>query len=430
MRRLWAALASVPLLVVASAALLGGAIAATLPGSSFIAERSVDTTTNLYIIGGLTLLAALAAVAQALLVIRLVWGAEAIAGEAVRRPRRTGDPGGGENDDEGPAVGALKVTGTKKALVMMLALAVNILALDQVGNGVLVTRTRSNHVLTLLRSESAADRRAAVGDSIQLVGDAHVARALGLVIERPGAAREWAAYAAGVRHDGTLKDPLAELLRVGTPIERAAAAGALARLEDPRLLRLALDALPVAGERRKDLLIAVGMLGKRRDVTADRDLAEAGASIVGLLRSGALGNEESLVALWTLGRIEAAEGLGYLEELLKPDADLRVLCPALEALGNIGAADTSPKLVDLAGRADREARCPEIVAADFTGHEVLLCGGLNLVQRLLREIANIGDRRARDAMDAISKDESHTEDVRKMAAEIAYQMRFVPVTQE
>ncbi|HUT78760.1 MAG TPA: HEAT repeat domain-containing protein [Polyangia bacterium] len=431
MRQLPTALVSVPLLVAASVALLGGSIAAVLPASRFIAERSTDTTTNLYLVGGLTLLAALAAGAEALLVIRLVWGAEALAGEAVRRrPRRTGAPGQRDDDDDGPAVGALKVTGTKKTLVMLVALAVNILVLDQIGAGVLVTRTRSNHVLTLLRSESAADRRVAAGDAIQLVGEARIARALGLAIERPGAAREWAAYAAGVRHDGTLKEPLAGLLRTGTPVERAGAAAALARLEDPRLLRLALDALPGAGEHRKDLLIAIGMLGKRRDVTADRDLAEAGTAIAGLARSGDLGDEELLVAIWTLGRIEAPEGLEYLEGLLKPATDPRVLCPALEALGNIGAADTSPKLLELVGRVDRELRCPEIVAADFTGHEVLLCGGLDLVQRILREIARIGDRRAQGAMDAISKDESHTEIVRKMAAEIAYQMRFVPVTQE
>jgi HEAT repeat protein len=137
-----------------------------------------------------------------------------------------------------------------------------------------------------------------------------------------------------------------------------------------------------------------------------------------------------MVAIWALGRLEAPEGLDYLEGLLKPGTDPRVLCPALEALGRIGAADTSPKLLDLVGRVDREVRCPEIVAADFTGHEVLLCGGLGLVERILREIASIGDRRARDAMDAIAKDESHTETVRKMAAEIAYQMRFVPVTQQ
>ncbi len=431
MKRLRAAVASVPLLAGVSAVLTGGAIAAVLPASDFIAERSVDTITNLALIGVLTLLATLAAGAQTLLVIRLVWGAEAVAGGTGRRrmvkvaDRWEEDPG----EDE-PAVGALKVTGTKKALVVMLALAVNILLLDQIGGGVLVTRTRSNHVLTLLRSESVADQRAAVQGAVLLGGDARVARALGTVLERPGGGREWAAWAAGVRQDGTLKDPLADLLRTGSPLERGAAAVALARLEDPRLVRLALDALPGAGEHRRELVMAIGMLGKRRDVTVDRELGEAATAIVGLLQGGDLGNEDSLLAIWALGKVEAAEGLPYLEGLLEPDADVRVLCPTLEALGRIGAADTSPKLVELAGRVDRGARCPEIVVADFTGHEELLCGGLNLVERVLREIANIGDRRARDAMDAISKDETHSDSVRKMAAEIAYQMRFVPVTQE
>jgi HEAT repeat protein len=428
MRRLLAALASIPLLAGASAVLLGAAVGAVLPASAFIAERSTDTGLNLALVGLLTLLAALAAVAQSLLVIRLVWGAEAVSGVAAR-PRRGSASGDGDGEEDEPAVGALKVTGTKKALVVLVALAVNILVLDQIGAGVLVTRTRSHHVLTLLRSEDAADRRAAVGDAIQLVGDAHVARALGRLMESPGAAREWAAYAAGVRHDGTLRDALAELLRTGTPVERAAAAVALARLEDPRLLRLALDALPEAEGYEKDLFIAMGMLGKLPEVTSDRELSEAAGSIVALLRGG-LGNEETLVGIWALGRFEAAEGLPYLEGLLAPDADVRVLCPALEALGSIGAADTSPQLVELIGRVDREARCPEIVAADFTGHEVLLCGGMNLVQRILREIARIGDRRAREAMDALAKDESHTEEVRRIAAEIAYQMRFVPVTQQ
>ena len=53
---------------------------------------------------------------------------------------------------------------------------------------------------------------------------------------------------------------------------------------------------------------------------------------------------------------------------------------------------------------------------------LLVCGGINLIERIVREIASIGDCQSR-----LTENEAHTETVRKLAAEIAYQMRFAPV---
>jgi len=410
--------ASIPFLLIVTAVLLGGAVAAVFPAADHIANVSLSTTDNFYLIGALVLLLALAAAAEALLVVRLIWGREAVAGATRRK---------GADAEVEEQVRSLKATGTKKALVFFVALAANILFVDQLGGGVLVTRTRHHHVLTQLRSEDGTERKEAAEDAIQLVGDREIAEALGRVIERPGAAREWVAWAAGVRDDTGLKDKLAELLRTGNSRERAAAALSLARMRDGRLLRLAIDAFPEAGDDQRDLLIAIGMLGKDKEVTGAADLAEAGKFIADLLVRGGLANETSLVAIWALGRIEAPEGLPYLEQLTAPDVGIEAQCIGLEALGQIGAADSSPRLVDMIGKVDKQARCPEVVSRDFTGHEVLLCSGTNLVERVLQEIAHIGDRRARSAMEKLAKDERFSKTVRQMAKEIAFQMRYVPV---
>jgi HEAT repeat protein len=408
---------SVPVLLGATLVLLTGSVGAIFPVADYIGNESLSTTTNFYLIGAVMFGVALASAAEAMLVVRLIWGRGAVSGTSGRKVAE------GEVETE---VRSLKVTGTKKGLIFFVALAANILIVDQLGGGVLVTRTRHHHVLTQLRTTDAAARQEAADDAIQLVGDPQIAEALGRVIEAPGPAREWAAWSAGVRGDKGLKDHLAELLRTGKPRERAAAALSLARLEDPRLLRLVIDAFPGAGDVRTDLLIAVGMLGKRDKVTGAADLAEAGVFVAQQLESGELGNEATLVAIWALGQLEAPEGLPYLKTLMAKGVGVEAQCTALEALGQIGSAESSDWLVAMIDKADKSARCPEVVARDFTGHEVLVCGGINLVERIVREIANIGDRQARPVMERLANDESHSKTVRKMAAEIAFQMRYIP----
>ncbi len=437
-------IASAAVLAIASAVLLGGSIAAVIPAGDFVANRSTSPADNLLLIGGLTLLAVLAALAEALLVIRLIWGAEAVVGKPASR-------GGGQELD----TGAIKVTGTKKAVVVLLALAINILVLDQLGSGVLVTQTRRHNVLSLLRSEDGGDRAEAVEEAIQLVGDPRVTEQLKRVLSEPGEGREWVAYAAGVRIDRRLADELADLLEEGEPLERAAAMMALARisnqladiadesdrerspevfeslsgLEELRPLQKATASLSEMDEHRKDLLIGIGTLGRNRHVVDQGQVERAGRAVAGALKSGELGNEEAVVGIWVLGRLGSPAALEYLHKLLSAETDLRVLCPTMEALGHIGAAVSSDHLVSLIEEVDRSERCPEVVAEDFTGHEVLLCRGTPVVERILREIAHIGDRQAMPAVERIAKDESYSRRAREMAAEIAYQMRFVKADQ-
>jgi len=225
MRGLKTLLAS-PVFITAGIILLAGAtVAVLIPASRHITEVSLSTTTNFYLVGAVMLLLTLLAVFEALLAVRIVWGRGAVAGD---------DPGEGRRgaDDDADRVRSMRVTGTKKAVVFGALLAANVLLFDQIGGGVLVTETRRYHVLTQLRSPAEADRRDAARDAIQLVGDEKIAEALGRVMSSAGAGREWAAHAAGVRHDESLKDTLAELLRSGRPVERGAAAVALARMGD------------------------------------------------------------------------------------------------------------------------------------------------------------------------------------------------------
>ena len=58
----------------------GGALAAIFPAADYITNRSSSTTDNFYLGGALMALLAMSAVFQAFLVIRLVWGAQAIRG--------------------------------------------------------------------------------------------------------------------------------------------------------------------------------------------------------------------------------------------------------------------------------------------------------------------------------------------------------------
>lgn len=418
-----ALLASPVFLITGIVVIAGGALAALFPMADYITNRSVSTTDNFYLIGGMMLALTLLAVLEALMVVRLIWGKGAITGEQKRE-------GKSDHDDDLANVRTMRVTGMKKALVFGVFLGANILIFDLVGGGVLVTGTRRNHVLTQLRSDRPEDRKAAVEDSIQLVGDKEVAVALGKIMKSDGQGREWAAYAAGVRHDLQLRDALAELLREGTGVERAAAAMALARMKDPRLFRLVVDSYDGAGKHRGDLLIAMGMLGKIKGVTSDADLDEAGQFLSDLLEGGKLDKEQTRLAIWVLGMMETPRGLPYLKSLLKKDTDTTTLCVTLEALGKIGEAASTDNMMAIVNDVDRKARCPELVASDFTGHEVLLSGGLNLVERILREVANIGDDQNKMKLERIAADETHSETVRKMAAEIAFQMRYRPVDQK
>ncbi len=399
----------------------GGALAAIFPAADYITNRSSSTTDNFYLGGALMALLAILATFEAFLVIRLVWGAQAIRGIDKVKADKIDD------DDDLLEVRSMRVTGMKKALVFGVLLAVNIIGFDQIGSGILITATRRIHVLTQLRSDDPQDRSNAVTDAIQLVGDREVAAALGKVLETPGEAREWAAYAAGVRYDLSLRDQLAELLRTGTGRERAAGAVALARFKDPELLRLAIDAFPEAGEFKADILIAMGMKGKLGGLRSELDLEEAGRFLSGLLEEGKLDKVQTRLAVWVLGQLESPQGLKYLKGLLSPETDTTTLCVTLESLGRISEAASCDDMMALFPKLDHQERCPELVAADFTGHEVLLCGGLNLLQRILREIARIGDDQQKIALERISVNESYPEDVRKMAAEIAFQMRYKPL---
>ena len=53
--------------------------------------------------------------------------------------------------------------------------------------------------------------------------------------------------------------------------------------------------------------------------------------------------------------------------------------------------------------------------------------GMNVVERMLHEIAHIGDRRARPAMEKLSEDPSFSKQVRGLAGEIAFQMKYARV---
>jgi len=418
MSRIRSLFASIPFVLIFTLVLLGGTVGALLPMSEFISSRSLSVETNIGLIIAVMTLILFATVFETVLLVRLIWGREAITGQAEAK---------GGDDDEAEIRG-LKVTSTKVAFVLLVLLGANVFLFDFIGDGVLVTSTRSHYALTLLRSGDAADRKDGAEYTVNtMVDDPEITTALGRVIEQPGEGREWAAWAAGVRKEALLKDKLAELLRTGKPRERAAAALSMARLGDSRLLRLVIDAFAHAGDHKNDLLIAVGMTKMKDNVFSAADVSEAGTFIHGELEKGELGNETTLVAVWAIGQLWAQEGRPYLEKMLAHDVDIKAQCTALEALGKIGHEESTDVLVAMVDKVDRTARCPEVTASDFTGHQVLLCGGMNLVERILKEIASIGGRQARPAMERLAKDESYSETVREMAKKIAFDMRYVPV---
>jgi len=416
MRAIRTFFSSIVFLASASIVLAGATFVALNLAVEYITKTSLSTTDNFYIVGALMFSLALASLFESLLIISVVWG------------RRETDTKQRKRDDEQliTAMRFMKATGTKKAFVFGVVLAVNIFAYDQLGQGVLVENSRRYHVLTQLRSPEGQVRADAVQSAVQLIGDQAIADALGRILEQPGEAREWAAFAAGKRLDYCLKDALANMLRTGNARERSAAAVALARMKDGRLMRLAADALPHMDSLKKDILIALGMMGKRANITSDKDIEELGGILTSMLKKSNDDKELFRLIIWTAGRIEAREMLPFLEGLLKPETDTATVCMALQALGNIGSAYSSPKMLDLIGKADKKAVCPELTASDFTSHQVLVSSRLNLIARILREIAKIGDREARLPLERLAEDKTQSEEVRHMAAEIAFQLRYAP----
>lgn len=404
---------SVPVLVVAIIITTTLMFLYIKPASRHIAEISHSVTQNFYLLGGFMLLAMIACLFQTLLVVRLVWGPQ------VNKESRGLD----EEDDDIAKMRAMRVTGTKKALVFFVLIALNMFLFDQIGQGVIITDTRAYLVLTQLRSPNGQHRANAVGDAIMLTGDERITSALGQILDTDGDAREWAAYAAGARKDVALSDSLVQLLKTGKASERAAAAVALARLGDPRLIPLARLAWPHMGKLQGDLIMALGMLGKQQNTTKD-DLSLVGTFLVEILEGGGLSEELKRVVIWALGEFNAPEGLKPIERLLDVPSDNATFCTGLEALGKIGSADTSPRLIKALYEIDKKQSCPEIIYRDNTGHEVLICSSANIIDRLLYEIANIGDRRAMPTMEKLADDPSFSERARNMAREIAFQMKY------
>lgn len=412
-----AATGSIPILLGLTALLTGGLAIAIFPGSEYVTRHSVSIVSNFYVTGGLMLLVTLASGAQGLLLIRLIWG-PAVASSLLHEP--------GDEEADLVEVRAMKVTGTKKVVILLIMIALNALVFNWIGEGIFITDTRAVRVLTLLRSTDGQDRADAVNDAIFLVGDNRVTEALGHVLDAEGAAREWAAYAAGARHDKSLSDSLVRLLKTGNARERSASATALARLEDDRLISLVPEAYPRMGKLKGDLIKALGLLG-RRPTMMNKDLEIAGEFLKERLDDPSLSKEVRRVVIWSIGRFNAPEGLASVEALLEKGTDNGTLCTGLETIGRIGSASSSPKLVEAVYKIDRNAQCPEIVYKDFAGDETLICTRTSITERLLQEIARIGDRRARPAMEKLAKDKSFSSHIRSAAADIAFQMKYKPV---
>jgi HEAT repeat protein len=243
-------------------------------------------------------------------------------------------------------------------------------------------------------------------------------------MDNPGQAREWAAYAAGIRSDIIVADSLALLLRAGNPREKAASAMALARLGDERLIPIALGAYPLAEDLQGDLVKALGMLAQMiLPRIGDENRSAAGTFLADLLREKTLSKEMTGVTIWALGQFEAPQAPEAIEAIVQTTKDLGTLCTGVEALGKIGSQDTSPKLIKLVTQVDKNTRCPETVYKDFAGDEVLLSSGVNVVERLLYEIGRIGDPRAQAEMETLQKNTAFPKTIRRLAGEIAYRLK-------
>ncbi len=410
-------LGSLLAMAAASLVLTGGLLAAVFPVSGYIINTSDSIITNFYLIGGLMLLLLLSSAAQGFFWIRVIWG-PAVSSE-LNKPNE-------DEDDDMREMRAMRVTGTKKVVILLLSLALNTAVFDYLGKGVLISDTKAVRVRTLLRSADGQDRADAVNDAIILVGDERVAAALKRVIDAPGAAREWAAYAAGIRNDDKLGDSLVRLLKTGNERERSAAAVALARIKDDRLIQHAEQAWPKMGKLKGDLVKALGMLG-RTPMTSKVDAKTAGEFLMTLYRDKSLSKELRRAVIWALGRFKAPEGLLAIEALLESGTDTATLCAGLEAVGLIGSASSSPRLVKAIYTFDRKTECPETVLKDFTGHEVLITQRMGITERLLRDIGRIGDRRARPEMEKLAKDKTFSTAIRKAAEDIAFKMKYQKV---
>jgi HEAT repeat protein len=417
---------SIPILAGLSVLFIGVTVAIIVPGSAFIINESASIVTNFYITAGVMLMLIFASIAIGFFTIRLIWGP---ATEVKQGPIIDETAEEDAELDELTEMRGMRVTGTKKIAVLITVLALNAALFDWVGNGVLISDTRAIKVMTLLRSEAGQDRADAVTDAIILVGDERIAHALKAVIEAPGTApKEWAAYAAGMRHDTKSADALVSLMTSGNEREQVAAATALARLGDERLIRHAEEVYQHANTLKGDIVKAMGMLGHREHITKGA-LEKAGSFLAGRLEDAEIRKDEKMrqLVVWAAGRFRAPECLLAVEKLLESGVDNATMCIGLEAVGRIGSASSSPKLVEAIRKFDKSLTCPEMVYADYTGHEVLLCERINIIERLLHEIARIGDRRARPAMVALSKDSTFSPAVQSLAAEIAFQMKYKTV---
>lgn len=404
---------SLPGLLVASLACEVAMVAAIGPLSDFIAHESTSVSRNISLVGAFMALLALASAFELLLVLRLVWGKDAAFGGA------SATKAGGEEDDVLEAVRAMRATGTKKALILVVLIVVNVFVFDALGKGVLVTDTRVYRVLSAWRCDDGQIRADAVHDSVILTGDERVARALGEVMRGGGPSREWAAYAAGARADVTLADDLLSLLENGNERERAAAAVALARIKEPRLAASAPRVYEQMGDLRDDIVKAVGMLGKAG--AREEDFERIGRFLVTLLDKSP---QTRRLGVWALGRFESPQGLAPLEGMLAEEGDLATTCTAITALGRLASDTTPEKFIDLAYRSDPSVRCPDVVYADFTGHEVLLSQGKNLIEHLITEAGRIGASSSRPAMEKIAEDPRFSKTVRNIAGEIAFQLKY------
>ncbi len=404
---------SMPVLLVASLACEAAMVAAIRPLSHFIAHESTSITENFGLVGAFMALLALTSAVELLLVVRLIWGKDAAFGGGAKKLTDEGE--GKELED----VRALRVTGTKKALVFVVLIAANAFVFDALGDGVLVTDTRVYRVLSAWRSDDAQVRADAVHDAVILTGDERVARALGEVMTGDGPSREWAAYAAGARADVTLADELLFLLENGDDRERAAAAVALARIKEPRLAAAAPRVFPHMEKLGGDLVKALGMLGKA--AARDEDLEDAGRLLVSLLDEGP---EMRRLAVWALGRLESPRGLAPLEDMLTQKEDLATACTVITALGRMASDTTPEKFIAMAYQSDPKQRCPDVVYKDFTGHEVLLSQGRNLIEHLITEAGRIGASSSRGDMEKIAEDPRFSKAVRNIAAEIAFRLKY------
>jgi hypothetical protein len=407
---------SAAILSAASAVFVSGLCAAVFPVSEYMLTSSASVIENFYLLGLVMMLVVLASASLGFLVIRLIWGPNI-------------DASFREDDaeiDEVAKMRGMRATGTKKAAVLIFALiAVSVLA-DRLGGGVLLTDTRAVRVLTLLRSPEGQDRADAVHDAVMLAGDKRVQDSLKHILTTKGEAREWAAYAAGVRNDTELSDALVGLLRFGTDRERAAAAVALARMGDEQLIEFGRDAYARMASLKNDVLKAFGMLGRRKSML-DSSLEKAGQFLTDIIKSPDSDTKTKQLAIWAAGNFNAPEALLPIEEMLHSGTDTALMCIGLEALGKIGSASTAPKLVEALYTFDKKAQCPEVVYADFTRHEVLICTRINIIERLLHEIAHIGDRSVKKDVLKVSKDPSFSPAAQALAAEIAFQMKYKPV---